>query len=149
MIWAAFSAFGKSSLAFIDKRINSAGYQQILESHLLPYFRRFRSANLTFMHDNASVHASASTKKWLNDNKIPLLDWPSRSPDINPIENLWGQIVRDVYSDCRQFQSTAELKIAINETWNRVTAKQLMDLSNSMPKRINLLIKGAGKPIKY
>ena len=110
MIWAAFSAFGKSTLAFVDRRINSAGYQQILGDHLLPYFRRFRAANLTFMQDNASVHASASTKQWLTSNKIPLMDWPARSPDINPIENLWGSLVRDVYADCQQFKTSEELK---------------------------------------
>lgn len=149
MIWAAFSAFGKSTLAFVDNRMNSAGYQAILEEHLLPYLRRFRAAKLIFQQDNASVHASASTKQWLKDKKILVLEWPARSPDINPIENLWGQLVRDIYADCRQFNSVNELKTAITQAWDRVTAKQLMDLANSMPKRVNLLIKGGGKPIKY
>lgn len=149
MIWAGFSAFGKTTLAFVDGRINSIGYQKILADHLLPYFDRFRAENLTFMHDNASVHASASTNKWISDRNIPLLEWPARSPDINPIENLWGQLVRDVYDNCRQYNTTNELKKAIQKAWDRVTLNQLTNLANSMPKRVNLLIKNRGKSIKY
>lgn len=149
MIWAAFSAFGKSTLAFVNGRIDSIAYQKILSEHLLPYMRRFRARKLTFMQDNAPIHASASTRQWLADHNIALLSWPARSPDINPIENLWGLLVRDVYADCRQFNSTQELKTAIQEAWDRVSDEKLKKLANSLPKRVNLLIKNHGKTIKY
>lgn len=62
MIWASFSANGNSTLSFVEKRINSIGYQSILQKHLLPFLKSFRAANHTFMQDDASVHASTSTK---------------------------------------------------------------------------------------
>uniref|UniRef100_A0A1I7XD85 DDE_3 domain-containing protein n=1 Tax=Heterorhabditis bacteriophora TaxID=37862 RepID=A0A1I7XD85_HETBA len=42
----------------------------------------------TFQQDNATIHASRSTKTWLEDNDVATMDRPSRSPDLNPMENL-------------------------------------------------------------
>jgi len=149
MIWGAFSAYGKSSIAFIGTRLDSRGYQKILQDHLLPFMQKFPSVNHTFMQDNASIHASRSTSEWLRENKVETLPWPARSPDINPIENVWGLIVRDIYSDCRQYDNVAQLKTAIQEAWDRISPEILRNLVISMPNRMNLLIKSAGKPINY
>ena len=149
MIWGAFSAFGKSSIAFINTRLDSRGYQLILQSHLIPYMRRFPSANLTFMQDNASIHASRSTAEWLQANNVPTIAWPAKSPDINPIENVWGIIVRDIYEDCRQYENVEQLKTAIINAWDRINNDLFRNLVDSMPKRVNLLSKSAGKPINY
>ena len=42
-----------------------------------------------------------------------------------------------------------QLKIAIENAWERISNDAIKNLVNSMPKRINLLIKSEGKPIKY
>ena len=48
-----------------------------------------------------------------------LLDNPVCSPDLNPIENLWGGIVAKVYEGGRQCLTILELKNAILEAWKK------------------------------
>jgi len=45
------------------------------------------------------LHASKSTKELFSKNNIQIMDWPSRSPDPNHMENLWGRLVRAIYKN--------------------------------------------------
>jgi transposase len=144
MIWGAFCGHSKLQLAFLSTKMNSDEYQLVLQNNLLPFIRRFRRPLLTFQQDNASVHASKSTTAWLIDKNIPILQWPACSPDLNPIENLWGVIVRRVYANNRQFQTVAELKTAILQAWGDIEVQLLENLIRSMPNRIFEVIKCGG-----
>ncbi|KAK0421042.1 hypothetical protein QR680_015037 [Steinernema hermaphroditum] len=64
MIWGGFSAFGKTTLAFCTPKMKSEDYQNILQEHLLPYFARFRSAQLILQQDNAPFGLSVTWKKF-------------------------------------------------------------------------------------
>jgi hypothetical protein len=147
MVWAAFSQFSKVALVRLDVRMNSVTYQAMLSEHLLPFLQKFQAARHIFQQDNAPCHASASTKQWLMENNVQVLDWPARSPDCNPVENLWGIMVRDVYANSRQYSNTEELWQAVQEAWARASTEQLGNLVNSMPKRIFKVINKQGKPI--
>ena len=97
------SLLGTLNIVFIDGRMNSIGYQALLEEKL-PYMAQWPNIQFTFQQDNAPVHSSASTRRWLLDNNVSMLGWPARSPDLNPIENLWG------VSSCRLCRIEAILK---------------------------------------
>ncbi len=49
----------------------------------------FKDADFIFQQDLAPAHTAKSTKSWLNDHGVGVLDWPANSPDLNPKENLW------------------------------------------------------------
>ncbi|KAF2346462.1 hypothetical protein FHG87_022782 [Trinorchestia longiramus] len=53
--------------------------------------------NRIFQHDNASVHNARHSKQFFDVNNIQLLNHPPCSPDLNPIENLWGWMAKEVY----------------------------------------------------
>ncbi|KHJ78485.1 hypothetical protein OESDEN_21894 [Oesophagostomum dentatum] len=105
MVWGAFSNECALILAFVSNRMNSEKYQNVLESHLLPFLGERRIEAFVFQQDNATIHVSSATKSWLWRDNINTLDWPACSPDLNPIENLWGIIVRRIYANNRQFNT--------------------------------------------
>jgi transposase len=149
MIWGAFSSCGTLELEFTTHRIDSAEYQRILSKHLLPYLRKFRRLQLVFQQDNASVHKSASTTDWFQRNRVSVMDWPACSPDLNPIENVWGLLVRRVYANQRQFQTTEDLKSAILQAWKELSMQTLQNLTASMQNRFFTVINRNGGHTDY
>ncbi len=60
-------------------------YQDILENFMLPSADQlFKDADFIFQQDLAPAHTAKSTKSWLNDHGVGVLDWPANSPDLNP-----------------------------------------------------------------
>jgi transposase len=149
MVWAGISFFWKTDLAIIPGRMDSKKYQNILDEHLMPFIQQLGHSNVIFQQDNAPVHVSQSTKAWLESKNIDYLEWPALSPDLNPIENLWGILVKEVYKDGRFFSTVLELKNAISESWTQIDQNLIKRLINTMEKRVNEVIDKNGQSINY
>ncbi|KHJ78121.1 hypothetical protein OESDEN_22259 [Oesophagostomum dentatum] len=128
MTWGAFYQGGTLELQFTSTSMNSDDYQLVLSMSVVPFFRRNSQSGYVFMHDNAPIHTSNSTIAFLNSKKIPVLPWPPCSPDLNPIENIWGLMVRRVYANNKQYNTENELKKAILEQWEKVPSSLLENL---------------------
>ncbi len=148
MIWAAMSSAGVGPLCFLKSTVNAAIYQEILEHFMLPSADKlYGDADFIFQQDLAPVHTAKGTKSWFNDHGVTVLDWPANSPDLNPIENLWG-IVKRKMRDTRP-NNADELKATVKETWASIPPQQCHKLITSMPCRIEAVIKAKGAPTKY
>ncbi len=78
---------------------------------------------------------------------VSVLNWPANSPDLNPIENLWGIVKRKMrYA---RPNNAEELKATIRATWALITPEQCHRLIDSMPHRIAAVIQAKGAPTKY
>ena len=120
MDWEAFSASGKADLVVMEGEKNSARYINVLEESLFPFINRLDTNNAIFQQDKAAIHSSKLTKDWFKTKKYGNLDWPTKSPDLNPIENLWGILSRRVYKCKHQFENRESLKSCIKQYWNEI-----------------------------
>lgn len=149
MVWGAFSSYGKLNLAFVSCRMKSSDYKQMLHEKLKPYINRLRRFKLTFQQDNVSINVARDTLDWFADNNIAVLDWPARSTDLNPMEDLWGVLVRRVYANNRQYGSVEELKEALLDAWDKIEPPIIQNLLASMPDRIFEVIHKQGSQTHY
>jgi hypothetical protein len=86
MMWAAISNDRKTDLVHVPGNLTAVRYRdEIIQPHLMQVIDRQREL---FQQDNARPHTVRVTMDYLEQNNINVLPWPSKSPDLNPIENL-------------------------------------------------------------
>ncbi|KAL0163166.1 hypothetical protein M9458_042562, partial [Cirrhinus mrigala] len=119
MLWGCFSASGTGQLVAIEGKMNVAKYRDILDENLLQSAQDLRlGRRFTFQQDNDPKHTAKITKEWLHNNSVTVLEWPSRSPDLNPIEHLWRDLKMAVHQ--RLPSNLKELERICKEEWQRI-----------------------------
>ena len=84
----------------------------------------------------------------MEDFDIEILDWPANSPDISPIENIWGYLKKAI-GERGEPQNIAELILWIEQMWDEICEKHCPKLYDSIQRRIEACIKARGKQTKY
>ena len=141
-----------------SKNITSHEYYDVLAKHLLPEGRRLFTSvgvsNWLLQQDNNPSHR-ASSERALQDWRVKapghvvelLPDWPPNSPDLSPIENVWGYVQREVNkAGCRTFP---EFKAKVEETFKNLSQRHLTRLFASMKDRISQCLTLNGGKTKY
>lgn len=149
MSWAAFGCFGKTPMVYTTGTQKAVDYQDTLDEHLAPVFDDLAVHPSIFMQDGASIHTAGSTMRWFADRHVLRLPWTSRSPDLNPMENLWAIVSEQVYHNGKIYYHAADLKVAVTAAWNAVPVSTLNNLILRMPRRMQAVIAAKGGNTKY
>lgn len=148
MLWGCFSSSGPGELVRVQGIMNSGKYIDILEENL---FKSAKSLNLgrkfTFQQDNDPKHTARVTQEWLRKKKVKVLDWPSQSPDLNPIENLWRDLKIAVHR--RSPSNLTQLEQYCKEEWAKLSKDHCAKLIAGYPKRLEAVIAAKGAATKY
>lgn len=132
-----YGASGVGSIHICEGRMNAEKYIAVLSENLeASIYKIFDedTPQYTFQQDSAPCHTAKSVKKWFFENAVPVLDWPSQSPDLNPIEHLWGVVKRRVKEE--QPKNKKELIEIIFRVWEGLPDTVCSNLVQSMSRRV-------------
>jgi hypothetical protein len=150
-VWGWISAQGSGVLTDIIGRNNAEVYLHIMENIMLPSVNAvFPQNNFIYQHDNCPIYTARIISNWMEQQGIRVLPWLSRSPDLNPIENVWGLMTRKMNTG-NHFcpQNVEELWDRIQEEWNELTPNCTEVLVASMRRRLDNVIDKNGVATKY
>ncbi|GFX53600.1 transposable element Tcb2 transposase [Trichonephila clavipes] len=141
MVWAGIMINGRTRLHVVANGTMTG--QRYIDEVLLPHVRLFRGAvgdKFVFMDDNATCHRTLAVQDCLDSEGIQRLVWPARSPDLNPIENVWGALGRQVAG--RNYPPTNKNTLirALTEEWDKLPQQLLDNVVQSMAGRRTVLL---------
>ena len=148
MVWGCYTRRGVGKLCVLDRIMDRFYYRDILEQNLFPSIDKLKleqQCHLTL--DNDPKHTSGLDKNRLKQKRIQTLPWPSFSPDLNPIENLWDGLERKVKK--HQPKHPQELELQLTQEWNNIELSELEKLVDSVASRLYERVKMKGYPTKY
>ncbi|GFU91608.1 transposable element Tc3 transposase [Trichonephila clavipes] len=150
MVWAGIMINGRTRLHVVANGTMTS--QRYIDEILLPHVRLFRGAvgdKFVFMDDNATGHRTLTVQDCLDSEGIQRLVWPARSPDLNPIENVWDALGRQVAG--RNYPPTNKNTLirALTEEWDKLPQQLLDNVVQSMVRRVECCITLHGGHFPY
>ncbi|GFX28946.1 transposable element Tcb1 transposase [Trichonephila clavipes] len=121
MVWAGIMINGRMRLHVVANGTMTG--QRYIDEVLLPHVRLFRSAvgdKFVFMDGNATCHRTLAVQDCLDSEGIQRLVWPARSPDLNPIVNVWDALGRQVAGQNYPPTNKNTLIHALTEEWDKL-----------------------------
>ena len=151
MVWAGINADGRTPPVFIDSGVKI--YQAIYERDILVPMRdsygpsMFSEGGYIFQQDSAPAHLAKTPQDFCKHNFSQFItekEWPSNSPDLNPLDYCVWSVLKSKVSS-KQYKNVGFLKAALKEAWNELPQETLRAAVSAFPKRLRACVcdKGA------
>ncbi|GFV41981.1 transposable element Tcb2 transposase [Trichonephila clavipes] len=150
LVWGGIMLGSRTDLHIFDAgSVNGTRYCNEI---LLPYVRLFRGAmglQFLFMDDNAPCHRTVAAEQLLESEDIERMDWPARSPDLNPIEHKWDFLGRRLAARTLPPVTIRELRLALQDEWAAMPQQLINTLILSMGRRCETCLAVRGDHIPF
>lgn len=146
-VWAAISQHGASQIVLFNGIMNATRYTSILEKGLLPLLKKFPISH-RFQQDNDPKHTSRYAQEYFRRKRINWWRTPPESPDLNPIENVWGSMITYLRTECKP-RNLCELKNGILSFWRKMTPNVCKKYVGHIHKVIDKVIQVNGELSGY
>jgi hypothetical protein len=141
---------GLGPLVTLHGNLKVEGYKDILTHCILSTVEdQFGDDDCLCQHDSAPCHKARTVREWFVYNKVPEMDWPTQSPDLNPIEQLWDELECRLRTRPQRPTSPTDVATALQEEWAVIPPETFRHLVESLPRRVQAVIKAKGGPTPY
>ncbi|GBN12829.1 Transposable element Tcb2 transposase [Araneus ventricosus] len=150
MVWAGIMLEGRTPLHVFERGTMTG--MRYRDEILGPYVRLFRGAvgpEFILMDDNARPHRALLVDEFLESENIRRMDWPTRCPDLNPIEHVWDALGRAIASRNPPPRTIQEMKTALLNEWGQLPQEMINCFISSMKSRCKACISVRGDHTPY
>ncbi|GFW60106.1 transposable element Tcb2 transposase [Trichonephila clavipes] len=150
LVWGGITLGSRTDLHIFDSgSVNGTRYCNEI---LLPCVRLFRGAmglQFLFMDGNAPCHRTVAAEQLLENEDIERMNWPARSPDLNPIEHVWDFLGRRLTARTLPPVTIRELRLALQDEWAAMSQQLIDTLILSISRRCETCLAVRGEHIPY
>lgn len=143
--WAWMSIAGPGVIWSIDGNLTGAQYTDILRDVMMPSVTIAHQNDFWLLQDNSPIHTSRIVRDWIGEQQFHVLPHPARSPDLNPIENLWGIAQRTIETlyDVPP-RNRDELWDRVQNAWEQISVDCCQNTIRNMPRRLRQVLERQG-----
>jgi len=120
--WGAISWNGATTLHIFSQNLKKTLYQDIVDSHKMEMEDTYQERDFFYIQDNHPCHQNLDVFDY--DDNIDLIEFPTYSPDLNPIENLWATLKYRVAHDTPKTED--ELVRSLHYNWEQLTKVEIL-----------------------
>ena len=151
MMWGCMLWDGVGYACKIDGKMDGDLYVQILDVNLqasIDFYNKTKD-DIIFQQDNDPKHKCKKASKWFQDHEYNVIQWPAQSPDLNPIEHLWGILKRRLAGYEQEPRGMLELWDRVQVEWDRIEPEVCQNPIESMTRCVEEVIRAKGGYTTY